>query len=43
MRVFNEVFVRYELSDASATALLLFALSMLLTMVALRFRRKETL
>jgi multiple sugar transport system permease protein len=43
MRVFNEVFVRYELSNASATALLLFALSMLLTMVALRFRRKETL
>jgi ABC-type sugar transport system permease subunit len=43
MRVFNEVFLRYELSGASATALLLFALSMLLTLVALRFRRKETL
>jgi multiple sugar transport system permease protein len=43
MRVFNEVFLRYELSSASATALLLFALSMLLTLVALRFRRKESL
>jgi len=43
MRVFNEVFLRYELSGASATALLLFALSMLLTLVALRFRRRETL
>jgi multiple sugar transport system permease protein len=43
MRVFNEVFVRYELSNASATALLLFALSMLLTLVALRFRRQESL
>jgi multiple sugar transport system permease protein len=43
MRVFNEVFLRYELSSASATALVLFALSMLLTLVALRFRREESL
>jgi multiple sugar transport system permease protein len=43
MRVFNEMFVRYELSSASATALLLFALNMLLTLAALRLRRKESL
>jgi multiple sugar transport system permease protein len=43
MRVFNEVFLRYELSGASASALLLFAVSMLLTLVTLRFRRQEIL
>jgi multiple sugar transport system permease protein len=43
MRVFNEMFVRHELSSASATALLLFALNMLLTLAALRLRRKESL
>ncbi len=43
MRVFNQVFQDYNLSGASATALLLFAINVVLTLVALRFRRKESL
>lgn len=43
MRVFNQAFVDFDLSGASATALLLFAVNIALTLVALRFRRKEAL
>jgi multiple sugar transport system permease protein len=43
MRIYNEVFVRYDLSGASATAILLFILNLVLTLVTLRFRRKESL
>jgi ABC-type sugar transport system permease subunit len=43
MRVFNQVFQEYNLSGASATALLLFVINIVLTLVALRFRRKESL
>lgn len=43
MRVFNQVFQKYELSGASATAILLFAINVVLTLIALRFRRKESL
>jgi ABC-type sugar transport system permease subunit len=43
MRVFNEVFQQYNLSGASATAILLFAVNIVLTLIAIRFRRKESL
>jgi len=43
MRVFNQVFQQYDLSGASATAILLFAVNVVLTLIALRFRRKESL
>jgi len=43
MRVFNKTFQDFDLSGASATAILLFAVNIALTLVAIRFRRKETL
>jgi len=43
MSVYNQTFVEFDLSGASATALLLFAINIVLTLVAIRFRRKETL
>lgn len=43
MRVFNQTFVDFDLSGASATAILLFAVNIILTLLAIRFRRKETL
>ncbi|MGN7862828.1 carbohydrate ABC transporter permease [Microbacterium sp. 22303] len=43
MRVFNQTFVDFDLSGASATAILLFAVNIVLTLVAIRFRRKEAL
>jgi len=43
VRVFNQTFQDYDLAGASATALLLFAINILLTLVAIRFRRKESL
>jgi len=43
MRVFNQTFLDFDLSGASATALLLFAVNIVLTLVAIRFRRKESL
>ncbi|MFC9354036.1 carbohydrate ABC transporter permease [Arthrobacter sp. NPDC057013] len=43
MRVFNKTFQDFDLSGASATAILLFAINIALTLVAVRFRRKETL
>ena len=43
MRVFNQTFNDFNLSGASATAILLFAVNIVLTLVAIRFRRKESL
>jgi multiple sugar transport system permease protein len=43
MRVYNQTFNKFDLSGASATAILLFAVNIILTLVAIRFRRKETL
>ena len=43
MRVYNQTFNDFDLSGASATAILLFALNVALTLAAIRFRRKETL
>ena len=43
MRVFNQTFNDFNLSGASATAILLFAINIILTLVAIRFRRKESL
>lgn len=43
MRVYNQTFNDFDLSGASATAILLFAVNALLTLVAIRFRRKESL
>lgn len=43
MRVYNQTFNEFDLSGASATALLLFAVNTVLTLVAIRFRRKEAL
>ncbi|MBT2585400.1 sugar ABC transporter permease [Arthrobacter sp. ISL-95] len=43
MRVYNQMFDKFDLSGASATALLLFAVNIVLTLVAIRFRRKESL
>ena len=43
MRVFNQTFNEFNLSGASATAILLFAVNIVLTLVAIRFRRKESL
>ncbi|GAP59801.1 MULTISPECIES: sugar ABC transporter permease [unclassified Arthrobacter] len=43
MRVFNKTFQNFDLSGASATAILLFAINIALTLVAIRFRRKDTL
>ncbi|NQD87774.1 sugar ABC transporter permease [Paenarthrobacter sp. CM16] len=43
MRVFNKTFQDFDLSGASATAILLFAINIALTLVAIRFRRKDTL
>lgn len=43
MRVFNQTFLDFDLSGASATAILLFAINTVLTLVAIRFRRKEAL
>jgi multiple sugar transport system permease protein len=43
MRVFNKTFQDFDLSGASAAAILLFAINIALTLVAIRFRRKETL
>lgn len=43
MRVFNDTFQDFDLSGASATAILLFAVNIALTLVAIRFRRKESL
>ncbi|MFF2486213.1 carbohydrate ABC transporter permease [Microbacterium sp. NPDC058062] len=43
MRVFNQTFVDFDLSGASATAILLFAINTVLTLAAIRFRRKEAL
>ena len=43
MRVYNQTFVEFDLSGASATAMLLFAVNIVLTLVAIRFRRKESL
>jgi ABC-type sugar transport system permease subunit len=43
MRVFNLTFNDFDLSGASATAILLFAINAVLTLVAIRFRRKESL
>jgi len=42
MGVYNKMFRSYDLSGASAMALLLFAVNVILTLVAIRFRRKET-
>ncbi|NQX12107.1 sugar ABC transporter permease [Microbacteriaceae bacterium VKM Ac-2855] len=43
MRVYNQTFNDFDLSGASATAILLFAINVVLTLVAIRFRRKESL
>ena len=43
MRVFNQTFNEFNLSGASATAILLFAINIVLTLAAIRFRRKESL
>ena len=43
MSVYNQTFVEFDLSGASATAMLLFAINIVLTLVAIRFRRKESL
>jgi len=43
MRIFNQTFERYDLSGAAATAILLFAINVVITMVAIKFRRKDTL
>lgn len=43
MRVYNQTFNDYDLSGASATAILLFAVNTILTLVAIRFRRKDAL
>lgn len=43
MRVYNQTFNEFDLSGASATAILLFAVNVVLTLVAIRFRRKENL
>ena len=43
MRVYNQMFDKFDLSGASATAILLFAVNIVLTLVAIRFRRKESL
>jgi multiple sugar transport system permease protein len=43
MRVFNQTFVDFDLSGASATAILLFTVNIVLTLAAIRFRRKEAL
>jgi multiple sugar transport system permease protein len=43
MRVFNQTFNDFNLSGASATAILLFAVNIVLTLAAIRFRRKESL
>lgn len=43
MRVYNQTFNEFDLSGASATAILLFVLNIVLTLVAIRFRRKESL
>ncbi|GMA22557.1 sugar ABC transporter permease [Luteimicrobium album] len=43
MRTYNEMFVDFNMSGAAATALLLFAINIVLTLVAVRFRRKESL
>ncbi len=43
MRVYNQTFLDFDLSGASATAILLFAINIVLTLVAIRFRRKEAL
>lgn len=42
MGVYNRMFLDYDLSGASAMALLLFLVNTALTLVAIRFRRKET-
>lgn len=42
MGVYNRMFLDYDLSGASAMALLLFLVNIVLTLVAIRFRRKET-
>jgi multiple sugar transport system permease protein len=43
MSVYNQMFQEFDLSGASATAILLFAINIVLTLVAIRFRRKEVL
>ncbi|MCR2816854.1 carbohydrate ABC transporter permease [Microbacterium jiangjiandongii] len=43
MRVYNQTFNDFDLSGASATAILLFAVNTVLTLAAIRFRRKESL
>lgn len=43
MRVYNQTFNDFDLSGASATAILLFAINIVLTLVAIRFRRGEDL
>lgn len=43
MRVYNQMFDKFDLSGSSATAILLFAVNIVLTLVAIRFRRKESL
>jgi len=43
MRVYNQTFNDFNLSGASSTAILLFAINIILTLVAIRFRRKESL
>ncbi len=43
MRVYNQTFNDFNLSGASATAILLFAVNIALTLAAIRFRRKESL
>ena len=43
MRVYNQTFSDFNLSGASATAILLFTVNIVLTLAAIRFRRKESL
>lgn len=43
MQVYNQAFNDFDLSGASATAILLFVVNVLLTLVAIRFRRKDAL
>jgi multiple sugar transport system permease protein len=43
MRVFNQTFEKYDLSGAAATAILLFFINVVITLIAIRFRRKDTL
>lgn len=43
MRVYNQTFEDYNMSGAAATAILLFVVNVALTLVAIRFRRKDTL